>query len=126
MRSLVVALSGLNLFVGPALAVGMALRVTQEQWGAHTLGVLEACVGAGAAAGALGAARWRRAPAGAGRLLDPGGLQGLGIAALGFGDRVFVGWPPTFVGVTAGAASTYLSALFMLAVDESSSAGWVR
>lgn len=116
-RSLVVAVSGLNLFVGPALAVGLALRVTHEHWGAHTLGVLEACVGAGAAAGAIGAARWntpRPALVGFAILV----AQGVGIAALGFGGRVFVGAASAFVGVTAGAASTYISALFMLTVDE--------
>ena len=116
-RSLVVAISGLNLFVGPALAVGLALRVTHEHWGAHTLGVLEACVGAGAAAGAIGAARRNTArPALVGFVILVG--QGLGIAALGFGDRVFVGGAAAFVGVTAGAASTYISALFVLSVDE--------
>ena len=116
-RSLVVAISGLNLFVGPALAVGLALRVTHEHWGAHTLGVLEACVGAGAAAGAVGAARWNTArPALVGFVILV--AQGVGIAALGFGDRVFVGAAAAFVGVTAGAASTYISALFMLTVDE--------
>ena len=116
-RSLVVAISGLNLFVGPALAVGLALRVTHEHWGAHTLGVLEACVGAGAAAGAIGAARRNTArPALVGFVILVG--QGLGIAARGFGDRVFVGGAAAFVGVTAGAASTYISALFVLTVDE--------
>ena len=116
-RSLVVAISGLNLFVGPALAVGLALRVTHEHWGAHTLGVLEACVGAGAAAGAIGAARRNTArPALVGFVILVG--QGLGIAALGFGDRVFVGGAAAFVGVTAGAASTYISALFVLTIDE--------
>ncbi len=117
-RTLIVALSGLNLFVGPALAVGMALRVSEEQWGAHTLGVLEACVGAGAAAGALGAARWnasRPALVGFSILV----LQGVGIAAIGFGGPVFVGLAATFVGITAGAASTYLGALFMLTVHQS-------
>ena len=116
-RSLVVAVSGLNLFVGPALAVGLALRVTHEHWGAHTLGVLEAGVGAGAAVGAIGAARWntpRPAVVGFAILV----AQGVGIAALGFGGRIFVGAAAAFVGVTAGAASTYISALFMLTVDE--------
>jgi MFS family permease len=116
-RSLVVAVSGLNLFVGPALAVGLALRVTHEHWGAHTLGVLEACVGAGAAAGAIGAARWNATrPALVGFVILV--AQGFGIAALGFGVPVFVGAAAAFVGVTAGAASTYISALFMLTIDE--------
>ncbi len=116
-RALLVAFSGLNLFVGPALAVGMALRVSDESWGAHTLGVLEACVGGGAAVGALAAARSKTTrPALVGFLLLV--LQGVGIAAIGFGGQVFVGAAAVLVGVTAGAASTYLSALFMLTVDE--------
>jgi hypothetical protein len=44
-------------------------------------------------------------------------LQGLGIAGIGFGGLMFVGVAAVFVGITAGAASTYLSALFMLTVD---------
>jgi MFS family permease len=115
-RAMLVAFSGLNLFVGPALAVGMALRVSDQQWGAHTLGVLEACVGAGAAAGALGAARSKTTrPALVGFVILV--LQGLGIAGIGFGGRLFVGVAAVFVGITAGAASTYLSALFLLTVD---------
>ena len=58
-RTLVLALSGLNLFVSPALSVGLALRASGGHWGAATLGVLEAGVGLGAAAGALTATRWR-------------------------------------------------------------------
>ena len=116
-RSLVIAVSGLNLFVGPALAVGLALRVTQQGWGAHTLGLLEACVGAGAAAGAIGAARWnttRPAVVGFAILV----AQGVGIAGLGFGGPLFTGVAAAFVGVTAGAASTYISALFLVTVHE--------
>ena len=115
-RSLVGAISGMNLFVGPALAVGLALRVTGEHWGAHTLGLLEACVGAGAAVGAIGAARVdarRPALVGFGILV----LQGVGIACLGLGGRVFVGAAAVVIGVTAGSASTYLSTLFLSTVD---------
>jgi len=115
-RTMLMAFAGLNLFVGPAIAVGIALRVSHEGWGAHTLGVMEACVGAGAAAGALVAARWdplRPAIVAFAILV----LQGVGIMAFGFGGVVFLGAAATFVGVTAGAASTYLSAIFMLTVD---------
>ena len=115
-RSLVGAISGMNLFVGPALAVGLALRVTGEHWGAHTLGLLEACVGAGAAVGAIGAARVdarRPALVGFGILV----LQGVGIACLGLGGRVFVGAAAVVIGITAGSASTYLSTLFLGTVD---------
>jgi MFS family permease len=115
-RTMLMAFAGLNLFVGPAIAVGIALRVSHEGWGAHTLGVMEACVGAGAAVGALVAARWdplRPAVVAFGILV----LQGVGIMAFGFGGVVFLGAAATFVGVTAGAASTYLSAIFLLTVD---------
>jgi MFS family permease len=116
-RSLVVAVSGLNLFVGPALAVGLALRVSDRHWGAHTLGLFEACVGAGAALGALGAARHRTdRPALVGFAVLV--AQGVGIAGLGLGPRVLTGAAAAFVGVTAGAASTYISALFLVTVDE--------
>jgi MFS family permease len=115
-RALLVAFAGLNLFVGPALAVGVALRVSGEQWGAHTLGVVDACVGAGAAIGAVCAARRKsQRPALIGFVILV--LQGGGIAALGYGDRLFLAAAAAFVGCTAGAASTYLSALFQLTVD---------
>ena len=87
-RTLVLTLSGLNLAVSPALALGVALRVQQEGWGAHTLGVLEALVGLGAAAGSLALLRWRprhEAVAGFWFLV----LQGVG-------DRLHrggIGWP---------------------------------
>jgi MFS family permease len=115
-RTLLVSFAGLNLFVSPAIAVGIALRVSHEGWGAHTLGVMEACVGAGAAAGALASVRWdpvRPALVAFAILV----LQGFGIVAFGFGGQVFLGAAATFVGITAGGASAYLSTLFVLAVD---------
>ncbi len=116
-RILLVAFAGLNLFVGPAIAVGLALRVAQAGWGAHTLGVLEAAVGAGAAAGALAAARYDAGrPALVGFLVLV--VQGVGIAAFGFGGQWFVLGAAALVGATAGGASTYLSAVFLLTVAE--------
>ena len=50
--ALVLALSGLNLAVGPALGLGLALRVQKGQWGPEVLGLLQALVGLGAAGGA--------------------------------------------------------------------------
>jgi MFS family permease len=117
-RALLVAFAGLNLFVGPALAVGVALRVSGQHWGAHTLGLVEACVGAGAALGAIAAARRRcRQPGLVAFVILV--LQGGGIVALGYGGRVFLAAAAAFIGVTAGAASTYLSALFQLTVEPS-------
>ena len=51
-RALVVSLSGLNLFVGPALAVGVTVHVHRSGWGAATVGIADALVGVGAAVGA--------------------------------------------------------------------------
>jgi len=115
-RTLLVAFAGLNLFVSPALAVGVALRVAHEGWGAHTLGLMEACVGAGAAAGALVSTRWNPAHpvhVAFGSLV----VQGVGILLLGFGGPLLVGTAATLIGITAGVASTYLSAMFQLTVD---------
>ncbi|NUR06683.1 MAG: MFS transporter [Nocardioidaceae bacterium] len=115
-RTLLLAFAGLNLFVGPALAVGVALRVSQGGWGAHTLGVVEACVGAGAAVGALVSARRDTAHpvrVAFGVLV----VQGVAIALLGYGGALLVGATATLVGVTAGVASTYLSSMFVLTFD---------
>ena len=115
-RTLLVSFAGLNLFVSPAIAVGIALRVAHEGWGAHTLGVMEACVGAGAAAGALVSVRWDPLrPALVAFVILV--LQGFGIVAFGFGGQLFLGAAATFVGITAGGASAYLSAIFVLTVD---------
>lgn len=114
-RTLVIALSGLNLFVSPALAVGLALRVSHQGWGAGTLGILDACVGGGAVVGALTATRWRPTrPATAGLLVLV--VQGAGIAALGFGPRASVGVATVVIGITAGLASAFLSGAFQAAI----------
>src|SRR5690606_20938088 len=58
-RTLVIALSGLNLAVGPATGIGIALRAHDEGWGAQAVGIFEALIGLGAALGAISVARWR-------------------------------------------------------------------
>ena len=110
-RTLVLALSGLNLFVSPALSVGLALRASGEGWGAGTLGLLEAGVGLGAAAGALTATRWRPPrPAVTGLLVLV--VQGAAIVVLGVGPRWVTAAGVLVVGVTAGLASAFLSGAF--------------
>ncbi len=110
-RTLVITMSGLNVFVGPAMALGVALRADASHWGAGVVGAANACVGLGAAAGALVAMRTRP-----GRPAMWGFLalvaQGVGIAALG------VAWLPgtiggaLLIGLTAGYASVTLNACF--------------
>lgn len=115
-RTLVVALSGLNLAVGPAVGIGLALRAHDQGWGAPAVGLFEALLGLGAAIGAVSVARWRphrEAFAGFWALV----VQGGAIAALGFGPIWSVAATAFVVGATAGYASVLLSATFSATVD---------
>lgn len=114
-RTLVLALSGLNLAVGPALAIGLALQAAQHGWGASAVGLFEALVGGGAMLGALAVVRRRprREAVGAFRALV---LQGAGIALLGVGSPWVVGAGCLLIGLTAGFASVLLGATFAATV----------
>ena len=117
-RTLVIALSGLNLFVVPAETIGLALRAQEEGWGSAAVGVFLALLGAGAAVGAVAVMRWRpRRPATAsfGWLV----VQGLAIVMLGVGPAPVVAAAAALVGLTAGIASTLLSAVFAATVEGS-------
>ena len=110
-RTLVIALSGLNLAVGPAISIGLPLQATVRGWGAGAVGVFEALVGGGAMIGALVVVRWRprhEAVGGFGALI----AQGMGITALGVGSPVVVGAGCLVVGLTAGFASVLLGSTF--------------
>jgi len=110
-RTLVIALSGLNLAVGPAISIGLPLQATARGWGAGAVGVFEALVGGGAMIGALVVVRWRprhEAVGGFSALI----VQGLGIIALGVGSPIVVGVGCLMVGLTAGFASVLLSSTF--------------
>lgn len=117
-RTLVIALSGLNLAVGPATGIGFALRADDQGWGAGAVGVFEALLGLGAAIGAASVARWRprrEARAGFVALI----VQGAGIVLLGIGPAWLVGAGSVVIGLTAGYASVLLSATFAATVDTS-------
>jgi len=114
----VVGLTALNVFVTPVTGLGVALRVSGSDWGAHWLGIADASLAAGAIVGSVVAIRWQPtygAAAGFRVLI----VQGLAIACVG------LGWKPTLVvsmavlGFTAGAASVWLSAAFVRAIDPS-------
>ncbi|UJP11215.1 hypothetical protein L2X99_06605 [Microbacterium sp. KUDC0406] len=110
-RTLVIALSGLNLAVGPAISIGLPLQATSRGWGAGAVGVFEALVGGGAMIGALIVVRWRprhEAIGGFAALM----VQGAGIVALGLGSQIVVGIGCLAIGLTAGFASTLLSSTF--------------
>ncbi len=114
----VVGLTALNVFVTPVTGLGVALRVSGSDWGAHWLGIADASLAAGAILGSVVAIRWQPtygAAAGFKILI----VQGAAIAGVG------LGWKPTLVvsmsvlGFTAGAASVWLSAAFVRAIDPS-------
>ncbi|MEV4735348.1 MULTISPECIES: MFS transporter [unclassified Microbacterium] len=115
-RTLVIALSGLNLAVGPAIGIGLALRAHDQGWGAQAVGLFEALLGLGAALGAASVLRWRprrEALAGFWALV----VQGAAIVALGFGPAWLVASAAFVIGLTAGYASVLLSATFAATVD---------
>lgn len=115
-RTLVFALSGLNLAVGPATGIGIALRAHDEGWGAQAVGIFEALIGLGAALGAIIVVKWRP------RYEARGGfwalvVQGAGIILLGIGPLWVTGVGCLFIGLTAGFASVLLSATFAATID---------
>ena len=110
-RTLVIALSGLNLAVGPAIAIGIPLQATQRGWGAGAVGIFEALVGGGAMLGALAVVKWRPRHEARGAFLALI-VQGTGIIALGIGSPFVVGGGALVIGLTAGFASALLSATF--------------
>ncbi|MGB4136779.1 MAG: MFS transporter, partial [Microbacterium sp.] len=98
-RILVLALSGLNLAVGPAISIGLPLQATSHGWGAGSVGVFEALVGGGAMLGALTVMRWRPRHEAAGGFLALL-VQGAGITALGSGSQPVVGAGCLVIGLT--------------------------
>jgi MFS family permease len=115
-RTLVIALSGLNLAVGPAVGIGIALRAHEQGWGAQSVGLLEALLGLGAALGAVAVARWRprhEALGGFWALM----VQGACIVCAGVGPLWSTAVAAFVIGGTAGFASVLLSATFSATVD---------
>ena len=117
-KLLVVGLTALNVFVTPVTGLGVALRVTGSGWGAQWLGIADACLAAGAIVGSIVGIRWQpRYGAAAGfRMLV---VQGVAIAAVGIGWRPALVLAMTVLGLTAGAASVWLSAAFIRAIEPS-------
>ena len=117
-RSLVLSLLGLNVCSSPAMSVGVALLVQRLGGGSETLGALEAAFGLAAMAGSLACVRWKpRRPAFTSFVLLV--VQGLAVASFALGSLPAAFAAGIVVGLTAGAASVQLSALFMLTIDQS-------
>lgn len=110
-RALVIALGGLNVAAAPVLGVGVALRASEEGWGAESLGFFGAVAGVGATVGALIVIRWRpRKEALAGFLAFS--LQGPAIVAIGVGPFWLVVIAGVVIGFGAGFGSVLLGAVF--------------
>ena len=117
-RLLVLGLTGLNVFVTPAVALGVALRVSGTGWGSAWVGIAEAGLAAGAILGSLLAIRHRPlglARAGFAVLL----VQAVAIAGIGIGHRGVLVTAMAVIGVTSGLASVWLSATFQRTVASS-------
>jgi MFS transporter, DHA3 family, macrolide efflux protein len=114
----VIGLTALNVFVTPVTGLGVALRVSGSGWGAHWLGIADACLAAGAIIGSVVGIRWQPTygAAAAFRMLV---VQGLAIAAVGVGWRPMLVVSMAVLGFTAGAASVWLSAAFIRAIEPS-------
>jgi MFS family permease len=115
-QTLVIALFGLNLCVGPVLAVGLVQRTHTAGWGAGSLGLFQACSGIAAAAGAVLAMRWKPPNLARSGLLVLV-FQAAGCAAIGLVPRVGVFASMGVIGFTAGLASAQLSGAFQQTID---------
>jgi MFS family permease len=114
----VIGLTALNVFVTPVTGLGVALRVSGSGWGAHWLGIADACLAAGAIVGSVVGIHWQPTygAAAAFRMLV---VQGLAIAGVGVGWRPMLLVSMAVLGFTAGAASVWLSAAFIRAIEPS-------
>jgi MFS family permease len=115
-RTLVIAFSGLNLCVGPILAVGLVQRTHAAGWGSAWYGWFEAGSGVAAAVGALVAMRWKPADLARSGLLALV-VQAAGCAMIGLMPKLGVFVAMAMIGCTAGIASAQLSAAFQQSVD---------
>ncbi|WP_323099846.1 MFS transporter [Intrasporangium sp. YIM S08009] len=117
-RLLVLGLAALNVFISPVIALGVALRVTGSGWGPSWLGYAEAAFATGAIIGSLVGIRVRPArPARAGfRVLV---AQGVLIVGAGVDARAVLLAAMLGIGLTAGAASVWLSGAYQRTVATS-------
>ncbi len=117
-RLLVLALVGLNVFVTPVVALGVALRVSASGWGSVWVGIAEASLAAGAIAGSLLAIRHppsRPARSALFVLI----VEGVAVAAVAVDARPVVVAAMAVIGLAAGLASVWLAGVFQRTVAAS-------
>ena len=114
-RDLTLALSGLNVFVTPVIAVGLAELAHRQSWGATRLGVLTGLIGVGAALGTVAALR-RPPPATLRVALLSLIVQAAALASLGVDPLGVAALATLTVGLTAGFASPLLAGAFQQTV----------
>ena len=116
-RALVVTMIGLNFFVTPVVNAGVALRAHHLGWGAHTLGLLIACIGVGAVVGTVIALRIKPTyPMRFALLMLVG--QGVGLGLSGVLPLVGSAIALAFVGFTAGISSPMLGGTTQAIIHE--------
>ena len=117
-RMLVVGLTGLNVFVTPVVALGVALRVSQSGWGSAWVGLAEAGLAAGAIVGSLLAIR--RPPARPARAaFTVLVLQGAAMTAVAADRRAVLVGAMAVIGLASGLASVWLSGVFQRTIAAS-------
>lgn len=117
-RMLVVGLTGLNVFVTPVVALGVALRVSQSGWGSAWVGIAEGGLAAGAIVGSLLAIRRppsRPARAAFAALV----LQGAAMMAVAADHRAVLVGAMAVIGLVSGLASVWLSGVFQRTIAAS-------
>ena len=117
-RMLVVGLTGLNVFVTPVVALGVALRVSQSGWGSAWVGIAEGGLAVGAIVGSLLAIRRppsRPARAAFAVLV----LQGAAMMAVAADRRAVLVGAMAVIGVVSGLASVWLSGVFQRTIAAS-------
>ena len=117
-RMLVLGITGLNVFVTPVVALGVALRVSQSGWGSTWLGLAEGGLAAGAIVGSLLAIR--RPPARPARAaFTVLVLQGAAMTAVAADRRAVLVGAMVVIGVSSGLASVWLSGVFQRTIAAS-------
>lgn len=115
-RTLVISQILMNVFIVPALGLGVALRTTELGYGADVVGYVCMVVGSGAAVGAM-VTIWFKSRRPLGLAYGLFAVEGLGIVVLGLGgvEAMFLGG--LVMGLCAGAGSALFAGVLITCID---------